>query len=98
KQDGRWIALTTDRDGDACGKLVVSDNGVGIAPDALGKLFNAFYTTKPHGMGIGLSVSHSIIERHQGRLCASANEGGPGATFSFTTPLMGEQAGAPAAG
>ena len=49
------------------------------------KLFDAFYTTKNDGMGIGLSVSRSIIDAHHGRLWATANDG-PGATFSFSIP------------
>jgi len=49
------------------------------------KVFEAFYTTKSNGMGIGLSVSRSIIEKHHGRLWAAANDG-PGATFSFSVP------------
>jgi signal transduction histidine kinase len=56
---------------------------------------DAFYTTKSDGMGIGLSVSHSIIERHLGRLWAEPNDG-PGATFSFSIPIDPESA-APAA-
>jgi signal transduction histidine kinase len=53
------------------------------------KLFDAFYTTKPDGMGIGLAVSRSIIERHHGRLWAQPNDG-PGATFSFALPAAAE--------
>jgi signal transduction histidine kinase len=63
----------------------VKDVGVGITPQAAEKLFEAFYTTKSDGMGIGLSVSRSIIEAHHGRLWATANDG-PGATFSFSIP------------
>ena len=59
--------------------LSVRDSGVGIDPQGSEKLFEAFYTTKSHGMGIGLSISRSIIESHGGRLWASANDG-PGAT------------------
>lgn len=65
--------------------LLVRDSGTGIAPDKIGRLFEAFYTTKAKGMGVGLSISRSIIERHGGRLWAENNEG-PGATFSFTLP------------
>jgi len=64
--------------------VAVSDSGVGI--DALDqkRIFNAFFTTKAQGMGMGLSISHSIIEAHGGRLWASSNGGGPGATLQFT--------------
>ena len=55
------------------------------------KLFDAFYTTKSGGMGIGLSVSRSIIESHHGRLWATPNDG-PGATFSFSIPRRSESA------
>ena len=63
----------------------VRDAGVGVDPQSMDKLFDAFYTTKSDGMGIGLSVSRSIIERHHGRLWAEPNDG-PGATFSFSIP------------
>jgi PAS domain S-box-containing protein len=66
-------------------KLAVRDSGVGVDPNAVEKLFEAFYTTKPNGMGVGLSVCRSIIKRHDGRLWVEANDG-PGATFSFCIP------------
>jgi PAS domain S-box-containing protein len=66
-------------------RLSVQDTGVGFEPRAESKLFDAFYTTKSGGMGIGLSVSRSIIESHRGRLWAAPNRG-PGATFSFSIP------------
>jgi signal transduction histidine kinase/HAMP domain-containing protein len=66
-------------------RLTVRDAGVGLPAHSRDSLFNAFYTTKSGGMGIGLFVSRSIIERHQGRLWAEPNDG-PGATFSFSIP------------
>jgi signal transduction histidine kinase len=69
--------------------LAVRDAGTGVDPNALEKLFEAFYTTKANGMGIGLSICRSIIANHDGRLWAEANDG-PGATFSFCIPVAGE--------
>jgi PAS domain S-box-containing protein len=66
-------------------RLSVRDCGVGFEPATVEKLFEPFHTTKDHGMGIGLSISRSIIESHGGRLWATTNEG-PGATFSFAIP------------
>jgi PAS domain S-box-containing protein len=66
-------------------RLIVKDAGVGLDPQTVGRLFDAFYTTKSDGMGIGLSVSRSIIESHGGKLWAEANEG-PGTTFLFSLP------------
>ena len=81
----RELAIRTERlDGDLA-RLSVKDVGVGLTPEISTKLFEAFYTTKTDGMGIGLSVSLSIIEAHHGRLWATANDG-PGATFSFAIP------------
>ena len=81
----REIVVTTARDGDHRVRLSVQDSGVGFGPDGAEKLFDAFYTTKDDGMGIGLSVSRSIIESHGGRLWAIPNVG-PGVTFSFSIP------------
>ena len=68
--------------------LSVLDTGVGLEPKTVDRLFDAFYTTKSGGMGIGLSVSRSIVESHRGRLWATPNTG-PGATFSFSIPVDG---------
>jgi PAS domain S-box-containing protein len=81
----RELLITTERDVDNLVRLSVKDVGVGFQPQSADKLFEAFYTTKRHGMGIGLNVSRSIIEAHHGRLWAIANDG-PGATFSFSLP------------
>lgn len=67
-------------------KLSVSDSGVGVPPALLDQIFSPFFTTKPSGLGMGLSISRTIIEGHGGRLWAASNPGG-GATFSFTLPL-----------
>jgi signal transduction histidine kinase len=81
----RQLLIRTEReDGDRV-RVNVRDAGVGIDPQAMDKLFDAFYTTKSDGMGIGLSVSRSIVEKHHGRLWAEPNDG-PGATFSFSIP------------
>jgi PAS domain S-box-containing protein len=81
----RELVIGTERDDDDRVRLSVRDAGVGIDAQAADRLFEAFYTTKSDGMGMGLSVSHSIIEAHRGRLWATNNEG-PGATFSFVVP------------
>jgi PAS domain S-box-containing protein len=83
----RKLLIRTEPDEDDRVRLTVQDTGAGFEPQAAGRLFEAFYTTKSGGMGIGLSVSRSIIESHQGRLWAAPNDG-PGATFSFSIPRV----------
>lgn len=81
----RNLLISTERDEGDWVRLSVKDAGVGFDPQAINKLFEAFYSTKDDGMGVGLSVSRSIIENHQGRLWAVLNDG-PGATFSLSVP------------
>jgi PAS domain S-box-containing protein len=81
----RQLLIRTEADEDDHVHLTVKDVGVGFAPQAADRLFESFYTTKNEGMGIGLSVSRSIIESHHGRLWARLNNG-PGATFAFFIP------------
>ena len=81
----RQVVVRTERDGGDGVRVTVRDAGAGIEPQAMDKLFDAFYTTKSGGMGIGLSVSRSIVEKHHGRLWVERNDG-PGATFAFSIP------------
>jgi len=85
----RQLVIRTERDEGDRVRLTVQDAGIGFDPQAADRLFDAFYTTKGDGMGIGLSVSRSIIERHQGRLWATLNDG-PGVAFSFSIPRTSE--------
>jgi signal transduction histidine kinase len=85
----RQLLIRTERDEGDHVRLTVKDAGVGFASQAADRLFESFYTTKNDGMGIGLSVSRSIIESHQGRLWATPNNG-PGVTFSFSIPCRPE--------
>ncbi|VIO72965.1 Sensor protein FixL [Bradyrhizobium ivorense] len=88
----RELTIRTERDGDGAVRLSIQDSGSGFDPALVDRLFEAFYTTKDEGMGIGLSVSRSIIENHRGRLWATLNEG-RGATFSFSIPRVPKDAG-----
>ena len=74
--------------------VAVQDSGVGVDPENVNRLFTAFFTTKPGGLGVGLSICRSIIEAHEGRLWASRNMG-RGATFQFTLPSYRENVGRP---
>ena len=85
----RRLLIRTEREDTDGVRLTVRDAGIGLDPQTMNKLFDAFYTTKNDGMGIGLSISRSIIERHQGRLWVEPNEG-PGTTFAFSIPCLAE--------
>jgi signal transduction histidine kinase len=88
----RLVVIRTEREDDDRARLIVRDTGVGIDPKNAELPFDAFYTTKEAGMGIGLSVSRSIIEDHNGRIWAAPNDG-PGATFAFSVPSGADRGG-----
>ena len=82
----RELSIASRADASPAVLITVADSGPGLGAGSLDRLFQAFYTTKPHGMGMGLAVSRSIVEAHGGRLWATANE--PcGAVFQFTLPI-----------
>jgi PAS domain S-box-containing protein len=81
-QPARSLLIRSHQDGDQV-LVAVADTGTGIDAASIDRLFNSFYTTKPSGLGMGLSICRSIIEAHGGKLWASQNAG-PGATFQFT--------------
>jgi signal transduction histidine kinase len=87
----RQLLIRTERDDEDHMRLSVRDTGMGFKAQEVDRLFDAFYTTKSSGMGIGLSVSRCIIESHKGRLWATQNDG-PGATFSFSIPYVFQDA------
>ena len=83
----RELVIRTERDDGDRVRLSVKDAGVGFPPQASDKLFEAFYTTKPNGLGLGLSISKSIVTSHGGTLWASTRRGG-GASFLVTLPRV----------
>jgi signal transduction histidine kinase len=78
----RDLVISTQSEGDEI-RVVVRDAGIGFDPLSVGRIFDAFHTTKPGGLGMGLSISRSIVESHGGRLWASTNQG-RGVTFQFS--------------
>lgn len=83
--DQRWIRLSIDPKNDDVIKLIIEDNGPGIPEPIRGRVFDAFFSTKEQGMGMGLSISRSIVEAHGGRLAAQVSNNG-GALFSIILP------------
>jgi signal transduction histidine kinase len=86
----RELLFRTELEDSSTVRLSVRDAGIGFETQKPDQLFQSFYTTKEDGMGIGLSVSRSIIENHRGRLWATSNDG-PGVTFSFSIPCAPER-------
>jgi PAS domain S-box-containing protein len=86
----RELVIRSGQDQSSQVCLSVTDCGLGISAENVNRLFNAFFTTKTNGLGMGLSICRSIVEAHGGRLSASSNEG-PGATFQFVLPLHQEE-------
>ena len=83
----RQLCIRTEQDADRGVRLTMRDTGVGIDLSNIERLFEAFYTTKRAGMGIGLSISRSIVESHRGKIWAAPNDG-PGACFAFSIPPL----------
>ena len=84
----RELVITSQKDGTDSVHVAVQDSGPGLPPDCYDRLFDAFYTTKTGGMGMGLSISRSIVVQHGGRIWASRGPGS-GATIQFTLPIEG---------
>ena len=85
----RELSITTIRNTSNSVSVSVQDSGPGLDPKTMDRMFDAFFTTKSKGMGMGLAICHSIIETHGGRLWAGPNEP-RGATFQFTLPLASD--------
>ena len=90
-EGSRQLLISTEEDGPNSVRIAVRDWGPGLKPESLDRLFDAFYTTKPDGMGMGLSICRSIIEAHGGRVWATTNLP-QGAAFQFTLPQQGQTA------
>jgi signal transduction histidine kinase len=89
EETGGVLTIKAQLDQDGRVQISVSDTGVGLPTEKGEQIFDAFFSTKPEGSGMGLAISRSIIESHGGRLWATANSG-KGATFHFTLPTAAQ--------
>jgi signal transduction histidine kinase len=87
--DPRELLIESHRDSDGQVVVAVQDSGPGVDPESANRLFDAFFTTKAEGMGMGLSICRSIIEAHGGQVWAS-NNAGHGAIFQFSLPSISD--------
>jgi C4-dicarboxylate-specific signal transduction histidine kinase len=85
----RTLVIRTAREGAAAGRVEVQDSGVGVDDTGLERMFQPLYTTKAEGLGMGLTISRTIVDAHGGRLGAAHNVHG-GASFHFTLPVDAE--------
>jgi signal transduction histidine kinase len=85
-EGSRGLLISTGKDASGSVIVAVQDSGPGVKPESFEHLFDSFYTTKPGGMGMGLSICRSIVEAHGGRIWATPNAG-PGITMQFTLPI-----------
>jgi len=97
KETGGVLTVRSEMEQDSRVRISVSDTGVGLPAEKADEIFNAFFTTKEQGSGMGLAISRSIVESHGGRLWATANDG-RGATFHFTVPTVDQEAKVTGAG
>jgi C4-dicarboxylate-specific signal transduction histidine kinase len=85
EEEARELVIETKNEAGGHVRIAVRDSGSGVAAENMERVFDAFFTTKDGGMGMGLSICRTIIQSHEGRLWAAANDG-PGTTFQFTIP------------
>jgi signal transduction histidine kinase len=90
KDAGGTLTIKSELGRNGRALVSITDNGVGLPTDNADQIFEAFFTTKSNGSGMGLAISRSIIESHGGRLWATRNSGS-GATFHFSLPIRAEE-------
>jgi signal transduction histidine kinase len=96
-QPDRHLYVSTSAGVDGYVEVKVKDTGHGIEPENLSRVFESFFTTKPDGMGMGLSLARSIVQLHSGRLWAENNRDGKGSTFCFILPIAATEPPPPTA-